>query len=130
MTFPGSGNLFRPQSCTLWPCPPGPHRQCLWLSPLASHQKALHTCFGCKTHLHRVHINVLFPPASSTVHRHCICMITYHHFPLRRKWSLSSPVMVLLSTGSPFRQLFSFILHRLHQPLCCIWSPKFYFFEP
>lgn len=128
---PGSWNLFRaPELHALAPPSWASQAVSMLLSPLPSHQKALHICFGCKTHLHRVHINILFPPASSTVRRHCICMITYHRFPLRRKWSLSSHVMVLLSTGHPFRQLFSFIIHRLHQPFCCIWSPKFYFFEP
>lgn len=60
----------------------------------------------------------------------CICMITYHHFALRRKWSLSSLAMVLLSKCCPFSQFFPFIIHILHQPFCCIQSPKFYFFEP
>lgn len=88
-------------------------------------QKALHICFGCEMYLHKI----LFSPANSTVHRHCVCILMYHHFPLRRTWSLSSHVMDLLSKGRPFRQFFSFIVHRLHQPFCCVWSPKFYFFK-
>lgn len=39
----------------------------------------------------------------------CICMITYHHFPSRRKKRLSSHVMVLLSKVCPFSLFFSFL---------------------